>query len=276
MTLNWWGKLLGGTLGFMMGGPPGALLGAAIGHNFDKNADRLWGFDSEPGAQERNAFFAATFLVMGHLAKMDGRVSENEIAAAQAVMARLRLTPIQKKSAIYLFMKGKHTDFSLAETLAEFRRQCRQHDSLIARFMEIQLHAAYADGVPPAGKHALLIHICDQLGGSRWQFDALDAFLRNRYERHHTDQDNHERRSGAGRKAKASTLLTGAYATLGLDSSASDAEVKLAYRRLINRCHPDKLVANRLSKEALARTNEKTHQVKAAYEYIKQARGIAK
>ena len=33
--MSWWGKLFGGTVGFMLGGPLGALLGAALGHQLD-------------------------------------------------------------------------------------------------------------------------------------------------------------------------------------------------------------------------------------------------
>ena len=34
--MAWWGKIVGGTFGFMLGGPIGAVFGAAFGHNFDK------------------------------------------------------------------------------------------------------------------------------------------------------------------------------------------------------------------------------------------------
>ena len=65
--MGWWGKVLGGTFGFMVGGPLGALLGAALGHRFDQGAQRLTRDDAfGPGAQERvqTAFFTASFSVM--------------------------------------------------------------------------------------------------------------------------------------------------------------------------------------------------------------------
>ncbi|MEZ5583570.1 MAG: hypothetical protein R3F37_13240 [Candidatus Competibacteraceae bacterium] len=90
-TFGWWGKLVGGGLGFMMGGPLGAMLGIAVGHNFDNGFH--WPNRTEPAlggkGELKTVFFNATFQVMGHLAKRDGRVSENEIAAAQAVMTHL-------------------------------------------------------------------------------------------------------------------------------------------------------------------------------------------
>ncbi len=66
--MAWWGKLLGGTFGFMMGGPLGAILGATLGHGFDKGLDSA--ADAEvlqPGERERiqTAFFTATFSVLG-------------------------------------------------------------------------------------------------------------------------------------------------------------------------------------------------------------------
>src|SRR5512147_2746283 len=103
--MTWWGTLLGGTLGYMFGGPLGALLGAILGRNFDRgltSADRPSVFNT--GRQERvqAAFFTATFSVMGHIAKADGRVTSAEISAAEAIMTRMQLDPSQRQAAIRL------------------------------------------------------------------------------------------------------------------------------------------------------------------------------
>src|SRR5262249_24958400 len=94
----WWGKLVGGTLGFVVGhGFVGAALGLFVGHLFDRGLTREMALDDEDSAEEQSRiqleFFTTTFSVMGHLAKADGRVSEDEIAAARGVMRRMRLTP---------------------------------------------------------------------------------------------------------------------------------------------------------------------------------------
>jgi len=93
--MTWWGKLVGGVLGFMLGGPLGALLGGALGHALDRAMGLPDGFEkSDLGRRERvqRAFFTATFSVMGHMPKADGRVSEREIAVAESVIARLELS----------------------------------------------------------------------------------------------------------------------------------------------------------------------------------------
>ena len=265
--MSWWGKLIGGTFGYMLGGPLGAVLGAAMGHNFDKGMRRL-GADGRLGSgdQERvqAAFFAATFSVMGHMAKADGRVSPTEIAAAKAVMAHMSLSPEMKKAAIRLFDEGKKSDFPLEEALAQFRRECHRRRTLVQMFVEIQLQAAYADGQMHEAEWQLLLHICKQLGISSFEFERLDAMAQAAWQ--------HARREGAEPSSK--TTLTEAYAILSIDKDASDTEVKRAYRRLMSQHHPDKLVAKGLPEEMIELAKQKTQEIRKAYEEVKERRGM--
>ena len=64
-----------------------------------------------------------------------------------------------------------------------------------------------------------------------------------------------------------------AYAVLGVSPHEADADVKRAYRRLMNQHHPDKLVAKGLPEEMMRAATEKTQEIKAAYERVKEARG---
>ena len=68
--------------------------------------------------------------------------------------------------------------------------------------------------------------------------------------------------------------LAQAYKGLGLEASASDREVKLAYRRLMNRHHPDKLSARGLPDAMLEVAKEKTSEIGKAYDVIKARRGL--
>ena len=111
--MAWWGKVVGGAFGFMLGGPLGAAFGAAIGHNFDKGVAREHSATgSGASGQERiqAAFFTATFSVMGHIAKADGRVTEDEIALARAVMRDMALNTAQTRVAGELFNQGKKAE----------------------------------------------------------------------------------------------------------------------------------------------------------------------
>src|SRR5262245_1963028 len=99
--MSWWGKTLGGGFGFAIGGPIGALIGALLGHTFDRGLDRFReSVNSALGAYERTqvVFFTATFSVMGHIAKADGRVTADEIRVAAAVMDQMLLSVEQKRA----------------------------------------------------------------------------------------------------------------------------------------------------------------------------------
>ena len=79
---------------------------------------------------------------------------------------------------------------------------------------------------------------------------------------------------GRGSKTPPQSTLKAAYQVLGVAETASDAEVKKAYRRLMNQHHPDKLVAKGLPEEMMKLATEKTQEIKNAYEQIKIVRNF--
>lgn len=226
----------------------------------------------EPGARERvqTAFFTATFSVMGHLAKADGRVTEQEIALAESVIARMELAPDMRRAAIGLFTEGKAEGFPLDDVLAQFRRECRHRRSLLQMFIEIQIQAAYADGRPGPEEERLLLYICDYLGIPEHGFRHLEQLVRlqqtfsagTRRNRGHRPQ----------RPAAEGSTPDQAYAVLGVTPKATDAEIKRAYRRLLSQHHPDKLVSKGLPEEMMKLAAEKTHEIRQVYEAVTRAR----
>lgn len=262
--MSWWGKLLGGAFGFMLGGPLGALIGASFGHSFDKGLGSI-GDDFAPGAQERvqTVFFTTVFSVMGHLAKADGKVSKSEIDLARQIMQQFNLDEARRKVAINLFNQGKQADFPLAEVLQQFRQECHRRRNLMQMFVEVLLHAAYADGELHAGERQMLEQVRRVLGFSQQEFQHIEAMVRNA---------QHFTGAGAASGASPRDVLREAYEILGVDEAASDAEVKKAYRRLMNQHHPDKLVSKGLPEEMIKLATEKSQEIRQAYDTVKKAR----
>jgi len=212
--MAWWGTLLGGTLGFMFGGPLGALLGAALGRNFDHGLKTT----TSPGAyqagqQERvqAAFFTSTFSVMGHIAKADGKVTPEEISAAESIMRRMQLDEQQRQAAIRLFNAGKQNDFQLRAVLDQFRQECHRRRNLVQMFLEIQISTAMADGHLHPSEKRILFSIGEQLGLDHAAIEHLFSFIE----------------SGMAVDSGKSSL-SDAYEVLGVSENASDAEVKKA------------------------------------------------
>jgi len=271
--LSWWGKAIGGGLGFLIGGPIGALIGAALGHPLDSGLKRkLLESDSsesfEPGAQERvqAAFFTATFATMGHIAKADGKVTQDEIKVAESVMAQMRLSAEQRRVAIDLFKQGKDSDYDLQAVVEQFRIECRRRTNLMQMFVEIQLHAVYADGEVHPAEQLLLEQVCEYLKFPKFMLRQMDVLVRAG--RNAQQQQSESKTGGSGNLS-----LANAYELLGVEKSASDADVKRAYRKLMSQHHPDKLVAKGLPEEMIKLATEKTQHIKAAYERVKESRG---
>ena len=269
--MSWWGKLLGGGVGFVLGGPLGALIGAAVGHGFDRGIASLddpgeIGGGADGRERTQTAFFTATFSVMGHIAKADGRVSANEIRVANSVMEQMQLSASLKRLAQHLFTEGKSRSFPLDEVIDQFRHECRNNRNLRLMFMEIQLHAAYADGGIDANVRRILAYVARRLGFSTAELAQMEAMVqagRNYW--------RHQGASAPGRSA--SPTLEDAYAILNITPHSSDQEVKKAYRRLMSEHHPDKLVARGLPEEMMRMATEKTQEIKVAYDRIREARG---
>ena len=258
--MAWWGKVAGGTFGFMLGGPIGALLGAVLGHKLDAGVSRLGaGKYSLPGEQERvqAAFFAATFSVMGHVAKADGRVSAHEISMAQQLMAHMRLNSDQKEAAMTLFNRGKEADFDLTSVLNQFRGECHRRTTLIQMFIQIQVQAAFADGRIDPKESSILGRCAEVLGVHSSELERIIEMVRGGMSAQRSDGD---------------LSVEDAYRVLGVDPGTPLPEVKKAYRRLLSRNHPDKLVSKGLPEEMVKLANEKTHEIQMAWKRV-QASG---
>lgn len=263
----WIGKILGAVFGGLAGGWIGALIGLVIGNFFDRGLARkaaggLGGALGGGGSGHRQmvhaAFFRSVFVVMGHVCKADGRVSQAEIRVAEQVMARMDLNPTQREEAVSYFSAGRDGEADLDQTLQEFRRYCRGHVQLVRVFLEIQIQAALADGSFDDAERDMLRRIALGLGLSEEDFARLETMMGGQ----------------AANQSGTESQLESAYDTLGVSADATDAEVKKAWRKLMSEHHPDKLVAKGLPEEMMRIAKERAQDIQKAYDTIKTARGM--
>ncbi|HVY66698.1 MAG TPA: co-chaperone DjlA [Gammaproteobacteria bacterium] len=255
--MQWFGKAIGGLIGSVLG-PVGSLVGIAIGHQLDQQAEAR---RRRPGTQAvSQLFFEVAFEVMGRVAKADGRVSEAEIQVARQIMQSMKLTPSLTNVAIDCFTRGKEASYPLMARLGALTAQIGERSELARAFVQLQLQAAVGAGVIETDKRELLGRVARALGVSRAELTQIEALVR-----------------GLGRQTgglTAAEAVAAAYRVLGVAANASDDDVKTAYRRLMSQHHPDKLVARGLPESMRAVAEQKTQEVRAAYETIKTQRGL--
>lgn len=264
--MPYWGKVIGTVTGLATGKVWLAVAGLFLGHQFDRGfADRFTRLSSAGVRLDRlpASFVQALFQTMGHLAKADGRVSEDEIRAARALMHRLGLNPAQVRHAIDWFQTGKESTFPLQATVREMRRNSGRAADLRRLFVHLLMESSLSKGSLHQRERALLWSVCNELGIGRVELAQLEAMLRAQRSFRHSPHGNAD-----------SERLAKAYATLGVTQSASNDEIKKAYRRLINRNHPDKLSGSHPDAGAIATAEKRTRDIRGAYEMLKARRTI--
>lgn len=276
------GKILGTIFGFMFGRIPGAILGFIVGHLFDKgysqDFNQMGGFSgfftSQDDFKKQAIFFHALFSVMGHVAKADGVVSDIEIKMASTLMDQMGLEGDTRKEAQQAFREGKEADFALKEILLEFKESCHGRRDVMQVFLEILIQAAYIDGKLVKTEQQVLEEVARQLGFKQnellYLLSVFEAELRFRQGRGQQSGSNQRNQS----TYSAQQSLDDAYQILGVNKSDDDKEVKKAYRKLMSEHHPDKLVSKGLPKQALEMAKAKAQDIQAAYEMIKEKRGM--
>ncbi len=290
------GKLIGAFFGFLFAKHIGLIFGVFIGHLFDKGLAinmQPFGANAETRAKIQTIFFKLTFLVMGHIAKADGRINESEIQMARNLMQELRLDEKQRQQAMKYFREGKSEEFHFRKALSELYQQCARHPHLLQLFLEIQLQAVYADGVCNPNERKLLEIICDELHISRFVLAQCEARLQaerafregfqfhSRERRWHERQRSHDHFQYGSQHSRTHQQdygagidpLKEAYGVLGVTPQASLSDIKKAYRKLMSTHHPDKLVAQGLPEEMMKMATEKTQKIQKAYDLIIKARG---
>jgi len=262
----YWGKIIGVLAGLATTKPLLAVVGLILGHQFDRGFAERFRQDSERqhtfiGADA--AFVRALFRSMGHLAKLDGRVTEDEIRAARSVMHRIGLGPRDVGHAIAWFNEGKEPGFALRGCVEDFRRSAGSRADARSTFLRLLLEVVFAKPRVTGPERASVWQICQWLDIGRVELAQLEAMTR---------AQKGFRRSPAGDADRG--RLRDAYAVLGVQPTATNEEIKKAYRRLMNQTHPDKIASSNPGADAVAEAERRTREVRKAYELLKVRRTI--
>lgn len=259
------GYIFGGT---GIGSVVGSLIGSIAGSYFE---DRVSGKKGKPrssgdGSYDGRAeavYLAAVSAMMAKIAKADGRVTREEIEVVQMTFRRMGLKGRRLEFCMDVFRKAKNDNHSIYEYAADFADavgSCETREL----FYTILWDLSCADGVLAPQEEEMLRNLPPYLRISR----AMFAFEYRRRIRGGN--------AGGGFDAGYSSRspLDEAYEVLGVSSTASNDEVKRAYREKAKRLHPDSLQAQGVPPEMIKKASEQMAKVNDAWAEIRKSRGI--
>lgn len=261
-----YGKLVAGLIGLLVAGPLGLLLGLLLGHAFDRGLLRTLQFGSpERIARIQKSFFDTCFLLLGHVAKADGRISEREVEHTETLFRQMGLDGEQRQEAIRLFKQGAAQGFDPGPVIAEFLHVCHGQRRLTQTLLLFLISLALADHALEPAEREVLGRLAGLLGYSEAQLDQLLNMAR-------AQEHFHGERGATG--VQPGTSLDDAYAALGVSPDVDERHLKRAYRKLMSEHHPDKLIARGVPEDMLKVATERAQEIQGAYDMIRRSRGL--
>ncbi len=252
-----YGKWIGGIMGFMTMGPLGALAGFAIGSLFDKAADAQEGYAPEENVYmgQRNSFLFSMLVMSSYIIRADGRIMHSEMEyVRQFLRMNFGEASVEEGERILLNLFEQRKQMERTDPMA-FKYTIRDCGAQIAanlsyeqrlQLLDFLVKIAQADG-----------HVCAA------EIDALKevaAYMQLNMQ----DVDSLLSLGGDS--------LDEAYKVLEISPSATDEEVRIAYRKLVLKHHPDKVAA--LGEDIRKASEEKMQAINEAKERIFKARGM--
>lgn len=242
------GKWLGGGLGWALGGPLGGILGFALGAAIDAASgtvnDTTQVNYSSATTSHVGDFTASLLVLSAAVMKSDGRVMQSELDYVKKFLAK-NFGEAHAQQQLQLLKNILAQDIPLHDV-------CNQIKHFMPHSERLQI-VHYLFGISKADNHVheaelQTIHtIANYLNVSAADFNSLKAmYFRD------TNSD---------------------YKILEIETSATDEEVKKAYRKMAVKFHPDKVAA--LGDEVQKAANEKFQKVQQAYENIRKQRGFS-
>ena len=259
--MSWFGKLTFGAVGLLLGGPLGAIAGAALGHILiDKpgglvRRDDSYGYSSDyssaqskfVGAEQAQAsYFISLFSILGKLAKTDGIISREEIAVVQKFIDSLPMAEAQKEFARQVFREAKTSPYTIEDFAAELYRSAAMHPTVLVSFFNLLFQLCAADGTLHPSEEAALKKIQNIFRINDSQYEDIKAV-------YFKDVDKF-------------------YKILNCTPACTNDEIKANYKKLVKEFHPDKIIAKGLPEEFVDFAADRFRAIQESYEKIRKER----
>ena len=233
-----WGSLIGGMIGFSLGGPFGMLLGSLIGGKIS----RAKGSINNSFAQPQQIFALSLIVLSAKLSKADGQVSKEELIA---VKDKLKIPENEIDQVGKIFNKAKNESTGYKPYAEQIAQIYKGNLNVLEEVINILFYIAEADGNISQAELVMIEDIGRIFGLSEGQFNSL-------------------------RESRKSSDKLNPYIVLESNPDDSLTEIRKRYIKLSKEHHPDLLLSKGVPPEVIEESKKKMRSINSAWDQIQK------
>ena len=233
-----WGSLIGGMIGFSLGGPFGMLLGSLIGGKIS----RAKGSINNSFAQPQQIFALSLIVLSAKLSKADGQVSKEELIA---VKDKLKIPENEIDQVGKIFNKAKNESTGYKPYAEQIAQIYRGNLNVLEEVINILFYIAEADGNISQAELVMIEDIGRIFGLSESQFNSL-------------------------KESRKSSDKLNPYIVLESNPDDSLMEIRKRYIKLSKEHHPDLLLSKGVPPEVIEESKKKMRSINSAWDQVQK------
>ena len=241
-----WGKIIGGTTGFALGGPLGAIIGMMIGGSYDRSARKFSSSNQISQQQKKNVFALCIIVLSAKIAKADGQVTKEEIYTFKE---KFNIQAEEMSEVSKIFNEAKKSSFGFKNIADQVGNLFSDNKVLLEQLLNNLFYIAEADGLTSSNEVEVLRSISQSFHFNETDFQRI----------FHSRLNNKE---------------SDPYKILGVTREDSDNNIRKKWIELSKEHHPDYLIAKGMPKEFIKEANKELSSINLAYDKIKELRGF--
>ena len=235
-----WGSLIGGMVGFSLGGPFGMLLGSLIGGKFSRA--RSGGSNFRSFGQPQQIFALSLIVLSAKLSKADGQVSKEELIA---VKDKLKIPENEIEQVGKIFNKAKEESIGYEPYAKQIAQIYKGNLNVLDEVINILFYIAEADGNVSQSEHKMIEHIAQIFGLTESQFNSI-------------------------KESRKSSDKLNPYVVLNSNPEEELSTIRKKYIQLSKENHPDILISKGVPSEVIEESKKKMRSINSAWGQIQK------
>ena len=241
-----WGKIIGGTAGFAIGGPFGAILGVIAGNIFDKSKKSSFSYQQSSNQQKQNIFALSIIILGAKLAKVDGVVSRDEV---EVFKEKFVISPNDMEQVGKIFNEAKKTSYGFENIAYQVGELFQKNRIVLEELLNNLFYIAEADG-KISDKELIFLKTISSI--FKFNENTFDRIYQSRLNDKESDP----------------------YKVLGVKRTDNDETIRNKWLKLTKEHPPDNLIAKGMPNEFIEQSTNEMSSINAAYDKIQKIRDM--